>query len=192
IEPTNAVERHAPTLGLGTRRLEAEAITCITGKAAERRIEELPAEVAPALGKVRKHLLDGRAACARPEKVVVVGAIRREEIGQRAPLAGGCRRCEPLHQFSELHGLLPLPWGAWASSSALCIVPRPAINGDRWRAKQGSGAGVFVTGSFCACNHPCSPSKAQDTAGGNGAYAGQRVGKAPGGRKRAPPKADRP
>src|SRR5262245_56382520 len=91
IEPTNAVERHAPTLGLGTRRLEAEAITCITGKAAERRIEELPAEVAPALGKVRKHLLDGRAACARPEKVVVVGAIRREQTGQRVPRAGGCR-----------------------------------------------------------------------------------------------------
>src|SRR5262245_20217885 len=36
IEPTNAIECHAPTLGLRTRRLEAEAITCITGMAAER------------------------------------------------------------------------------------------------------------------------------------------------------------
>ena len=54
IEPTDAVESHARTIGLGTLGLEAEAITCIPGVAAERGIEELPAKVAPALGEVRK------------------------------------------------------------------------------------------------------------------------------------------
>src|SRR5262245_2741782 len=86
--------------------LEAEAITCIPGVAAERGIEELPAKVAPALGEVRKHLLDGFAARAGSKEVVVVGAVRREEIGQCVPVACGCRRRKPLHQFTELHGRL--------------------------------------------------------------------------------------
>src|SRR5262249_9727148 len=68
IKPTDAVEGHACAAGLGSLGCEAEAITGVTGVAAERGGEELPAEVAAAIGKVRKHLLDGFVAGAGPEK----------------------------------------------------------------------------------------------------------------------------
>src|SRR5581483_5958654 len=80
IEPADAVEADAGTLGLRPGRLETEAIAGIADAAADRRIEELPAEVAPALGEVRQHLLDGLPARRGSEEVIVVDAIRSEQI----------------------------------------------------------------------------------------------------------------
>jgi hypothetical protein len=83
---------------------------------------------------VREHLLDGFAARAGSEEVVIVGAIRREEIGQRIPIACRCRRRKPLHQFTELHGLLACsrhPGPALAHRRfAASIVTRVPIDGE--------------------------------------------------------------
>src|SRR6187397_1801270 len=58
VEAADAVEGDARALGFGARRLEREAIAGIADIAGHDGIEELPAEVAPALGEARQHLLD--------------------------------------------------------------------------------------------------------------------------------------
>ena len=93
-------------LASGRLELEAEAIAGVGDAARLDGIEKLPAEVAPAIGEVRQHRLDGIPAGAGPEEVVIVDAVGREQVGQGVAIAGRSRGGEALHQFAELHGVL--------------------------------------------------------------------------------------
>src|SRR5262249_30656127 len=111
IEAADAVEHHARAVGLGALAVEREAVARIADVAYAHGMVELPAEVAAAIGEVREHLLDGFAAGAGPEEVVVVGAVGREEVGQRLAVAGCGRRCEAADKLAELHSVPPDGFG---------------------------------------------------------------------------------
>src|SRR5262245_3386316 len=104
VEPADAIEGDARAFGLRTRGLEAEAITGVTGLPGKHGIVEFPTKLAPSLGKMRQLLLDRRATAAWSEEVVVVGALRREQIGESVAITGGRRRGKAVDEFCKSHG----------------------------------------------------------------------------------------
>src|SRR5262245_33779246 len=104
VEPANAVEGDACPFGFRARRCETEAIAGIADRAADDGIVEFPAKIAPAFGEMRQHLLDLGAAEAGCKKIIVVGALRREQIRQGIAIAGGGRGGKTINEFGKGHG----------------------------------------------------------------------------------------
>src|SRR5262249_54499736 len=94
-------------VGLGKGGGIAEAVAGVAETAGMDRIVELPAKVAATIGEMRQHALDRLPTRMRTEEVVVVGTVRREQVGQRIAVTSCRDGAEASYKIGEIHAQLP-------------------------------------------------------------------------------------